>query len=139
MTSLAMVPVAWFAEVSLGNPTANHGVHAFSDRAHAKTGDQFGKIRMANRLSWRFPDEKAALTPKPATFDRLGEIRSGTHLLWRSRNNARWIGETIWDGLCRRRLRSGSDAATEEGRPERHGADGEIPAAIGGPCNRRFH
>ena len=34
------------------------GVHAYSDRAHAKTGEGFGENRMGTRLCWRFPPEK---------------------------------------------------------------------------------
>ena len=51
----------------------------------ATTHDRLGEIRNGNGLSWRFPQEKAALTPKPATCDPLGKNQSGTRLSWRSR------------------------------------------------------
>ena len=54
--------------------TAYLGDHAFSGGDPAKAGDRLGKIPGGTRLSWRFPQEKAAVTPKPATFDPLGKI-----------------------------------------------------------------
>ena len=45
--------------------------------------DRLGKIPSGNGLSWRFPQEKAACTPKTTTFDPLGKIRMGNRLSWR--------------------------------------------------------
>ena len=113
MTSIPMVPVAWFGEVSLGT-TANNSFTLIPTTIAPKpaTFDRLGKIRMGNRLSWRFRQKKrrsrqnprsathglgktfgkpfmmaisprkAALMPKPAT--RLGKIEAA-RLSWRSR------------------------------------------------------
>ena len=53
------------------------------------THGRFGENRMGTRLSWRLSQEKAAVTPKPATFERFGEIPRGSRLFWRSPRNAR--------------------------------------------------
>ena len=78
------------------------GDHAFSDGDPAKAGDWLGENRMGTRLSWRLSQEKAAVTPKPATFERFGEISSGSRLFWRSRNQAR----SDWQGGGTRLLRA---------------------------------
>ena len=49
----------------------------------AKTRGWLGENQMGTRLSWRFPQEKAVFTPKPATRGRFGKIPSGTRLSWR--------------------------------------------------------
>ena len=113
MTSFLMVTVALFAKVLLGKLTA--GDHAFSDSAHAKTGDwrPAWENSNGNRLSWRFPKKKRGSRQnrrppwgksngKPfilaftlfsdrtlaKTGDSRGKNRSGTRLSWRSRNKA---------------------------------------------------
>ena len=84
MTAFPIVQATWFTEVSLG-AIANNGDHAFSDRNRAKTGGRrlAWENSLGTRLSWRLPQEKAAVTPKPATFDHLGEIRMENRLSWR--------------------------------------------------------
>ena len=52
------------------------------------THGRFGENRMGTRLSWRSPKEKATVTPKPATRDPFGEIPSGIRLSWRSPRKA---------------------------------------------------
>ena len=69
-----------------------HGDSARKSGDHAKTDDLRSALwekHWETRLSWRFPHEKAALTPKPATRDRPGEISSGNRLSWRSPKTAR--------------------------------------------------
>ena len=113
MTSCPMILTALFAEVSLGRPptmaitlfpithtpkpttrdplgkisteTVYHGDSARKSGAYAKNREGLGKNRNGSRLSWRFPQEKAGISPKPATHERLGEIPNGTCLSWRSR------------------------------------------------------
>ena len=67
MTSIPMVLAAWFADVSL-RLTANHGVHAYSHRAHAKTDDRLGE----NSFERRFPRrEKQSILGRAS--DRVSE------------------------------------------------------------------
>ena len=84
MTSCPVVAVAWFAAVSLA-PIRQQWRLRFSDHDHAKAGDRLGEIRNGTRLPWRFPQEKAMVTPNPAAFDPFGKNLSGNRLSWRSR------------------------------------------------------
>ena len=65
-----------------------HGDHAFSRWRSCQSRRPAWGNSLRNPFMMAIPQEKAALTPKPATFDRLGEISSGTRLSWRSRNQA---------------------------------------------------
>ena len=76
--------------------------------------------RPSNGLG-KFPAEAVYFGDRQETRDRIGETRR--------------VSQTRRGGPCRRR-RSGSDAATEGRRPERPGADGDIPTATAGRRDR---
>ena len=80
MTFLPMVLVVLFVRTGqLGEPTANHGDHAYAKPHNSRP---VWENSSGNRLSWRLR-RKAALTPKSASG--VGENRSETRLSWRSR------------------------------------------------------
>ena len=87
MTSIPMVLAAWFTQVWFGEPTANHGDHAFFDRDRAKTGDPRPTVwekSFQTRLSWRFR-KKSGNHAKTRDSRTAWEKHLGNRLSWRSR------------------------------------------------------